>query len=162
MTISEKDARDLTDVSTENPTNPAARYRRGCDHVDATPRSQVPESDCFILRSADEHRPAPVVKRQHVAAVTAQGLERCVGRAVGNVYLAIASTAADEKTRLIRRVLQKTEIAYRAIVHRQFDLLSCKEMCENVEVILLLKRTMTGTTNSYSYMTLNADITITA
>lgn len=107
----------------ENPTHPAARYRRRCNHIDAASRPQIPESDCFILRSADEHRSTPVVKRQHVAAVAAQGLERCTSRAIGNVNLAIASTAADQKARLVRRVLEETQVAHRTIVHGQFDLL---------------------------------------
>lgn len=107
MTIGEEDAGKLSQTYRRR-TNPAARYRRRCNHVDAASRSQVPESNCFILRSADEHRSAPIVERQHVTAVTAQGLERCTGRAVGNVYLAIASTAADQKTRFVRCVLEET------------------------------------------------------
>jgi len=32
-----------------------------------------------------------------VAAMTTQGLERCTGRAIGNINFAIASTTADQK-----------------------------------------------------------------
>jgi len=110
-------------ILTENPTHSAARYRRRCNHIDAASRPQIPESDCFILRSADEHCSAPVVKRQHVAAVAAQGLERCTGRAIGNINLAVASTTADQEARLVRRVLEEAQIAHCTIVHSQFDLL---------------------------------------
>jgi len=59
-----------------------------------------------------------------VAAVAAQSLERRTGRAIGNIDLAIASTTADQKARLVRRVFQETQIAHRAVVHGQFHLLS--------------------------------------
>lgn len=58
-----------------------------------------------------------------MAAVATQGLKRCTGRAIGNVNLAIASTTADQKARLVRRVLEEAQVAHRTIVHSQFNLL---------------------------------------
>ena len=59
-----------------------------------------------------------------MSAVTAQRLERGAGGAIGDVDLAIAGTAADQQTRLVRGILQEAQIANRAIVHRKLHFLT--------------------------------------
>ena len=107
-------------------THPAAGHSGRRDHVDASSRPQVPESHGLVLRAADEHRAAPVVQTEHVAAVAAERLERRARRAVRHVDLAVAGAAAYQQARFVRCVLQEAEVAHRTVVHGQFDLLAWK------------------------------------
>lgn len=95
----------------------------GRHHIYTTPRSQIPEANGLVLRSGDEHRAAPVVQREDVAAVTAERLvgRRC--RAIGDVDLAIARPATNQQTRFVGAVLEEAQVADCAVVHRQFNLL---------------------------------------
>lgn len=53
-----------------------------------------------------------------MATVTAQSLEGCAGRTVGDVDLAIAGASADQQTRLVRGVLEEAQVANSTVVHR--------------------------------------------
>ena len=65
--------------------------------------------------------------------MAAERLIRLAGRAVRHVYFTIAGAAADQQTRFVAGILQKAYVPDRAIVHAQFDFLSCR-MNENQSV----------------------------
>ena len=54
--------------------------------------------------------------------------ERLEGRSrhtVSDVNFTVARTAADQQAGFVAHVLDKTDIAHRSVVHRQFDFLAC-------------------------------------
>lgn len=57
-----------------------------------------------------------------MAAVSAQRLERRRCGTVRDVHFAVASSAADQQTGLVRAVLEEAQIAHGSVVHRQLDL----------------------------------------
>lgn len=95
---------------------------RWCHHIYTTTRSQIPESNWFVLRSRHEHCTAPIVKRQDVTAMTAECLVRRWSCAVGDVNLAIARATADQKAGFVRAVLEEAKVANCSVVHCEFDL----------------------------------------
>lgn len=56
--------------------------------------------------------------------MTTERLVRLSSLAVGHVNLTVAGAATDEQTAPVSRVLDETNVPYRAIMHGQLDLLA--------------------------------------
>ena len=100
-----------------------ASRRRTLHQGDAGGRSDVPQSHGFVLRSADEDRPAGVVESVDVTRVARIRLDRRPRPTVGQVDPAVTGAAGEEeRTAAPAFFREEYQVSYGSVVHRQLHL----------------------------------------